>query len=156
MTKQRDSRIAGITMALLPGVVSFLLVSHGRTTTGEAAASAPDIEVASVEQRDIPVYREWVGTLDGLVNAAIRSQVTGYQLTQNYSEGSFVKKGQLLFEIDPRRLQAAVDQAQGQLAQANGADRDLLQAKLDLRQIKLNELLSGVQLHKALGDGWRS
>jgi len=143
-------------MALLLGVVSFLLVSHGRTTAGEAAASAPDVEVASVEQRDIPVYREWIGTLDGLVNAAIRSHVAGYLLTQNYSERSFVKKGKLLFEIDPRAIQAAVDQTQGRLAQANGADRDLLQAKLDLRQIKLNDLLSVVQLYKALGDGWRS
>jgi hypothetical protein len=75
MTKKRNWRIAGITTALLLGVVSFLLVSHGRTAAGEAAASAPDVEVASVEQRDIPVYREWIGTLDGLVNAAIRSQV---------------------------------------------------------------------------------
>jgi hypothetical protein len=116
MTKKRNWRIAGLTAALQLGVVSFLLVSHGRTAAGEAAASVPDVEVVSVEQKDIPVYREWIGTLDGLVNAAIRSQVTGYLLTQNYSEGSFVKKGQLLFEIDPRPLQAAVDQARGQLA----------------------------------------
>src|SRR5580658_855158 len=120
MTKKRNWRIAGITTTLLLGVVSFLLVSRGRTAAGEAAAPAPDVEVASVEQRDIPVYREWIGTLEGLVNAAIRSQVTGDLLTQNYSEGSFVKKGQLLFEIDPRPLQAASDQARGQLAQANG------------------------------------
>jgi membrane fusion protein, multidrug efflux system len=131
MTKKRNRRIAGITAALLLGVVSFLLVSHGRTAAGEAAASAPDVEVASVEQRDIPVYREWIGTLDGLVNAAIRSQVTGYLLTQNYSEGSFVKKGQLLFEIDPRPLQAAADQARGQLAQANG---QLAQAQAQYQQ----------------------
>src|SRR5580658_8994307 len=104
MTKKRNWRIAGIITALLLGVVSFLLVSHGRIAAGEAPAPAPDVEVASVEQRDIPVYCEWIGTLDGLVNAAIRSQVTGYLLTQNYSEGSFVKKGQLLFEIDPRPL----------------------------------------------------
>jgi membrane fusion protein (multidrug efflux system) len=77
----------------------------------------PDAEVVTVEQKDIPLYHEWIGTLDGQVNAAIQSQVAGYLLTQGYSEGSFVKKGQLLLEIDPRPLQAAVDQARGQLAQ---------------------------------------
>ena len=66
-----------------------------------------------VEQKDIPIEREWIGTLDGMVNAAIKAQVTGYLLTQNYAEGSFVRKGQLLFEIDPRPLQAAADQADG-------------------------------------------
>ena len=71
-----------------------------------------------VQQKDIPIEREWIGTLDGMVNAAIKAQVTGYLLTQNYTEGSFVRKGQLLFEIDPRPLQAAADQAEGQLAQA--------------------------------------
>jgi RND family efflux transporter MFP subunit len=85
--------------------------------------------VVQVEQRDVPVYREWIGTLDGMVNAAIRAQVTGYLLRQSYSEGSFVRKGQLLFEIDPRPFQAAVDQAQGQLAQANG---QVAQAKAQL------------------------
>src|SRR5580692_8377389 len=131
MTNKRDWRIAGIAAVLLSGVVSFLLVSRGRTTAGEAAASAPDVEVATVEQRDIPVYREWIGTLDGMVNAAVRAQVTGYLLTQDYSEGSFVKKGQLLFQIDPRPLQAAADQARGQLAQANG---QLAQAQAQYQQ----------------------
>jgi RND family efflux transporter MFP subunit len=139
MTKKRNWRIAGITAALVLGGVSFLLVIRGRTTAGEAAASVPDVEVVSVEQNDIPVYREWIGTLDGLVNAAIRSQVTGYLLTQNFSEGSFVKKGQLLFETDPRPLQAAVDQAKGQLAQANG---QLAQAQAQYQQ-------SGAQLASA-------
>src|ERR1700674_1934046 len=73
-----------------------------RTTIAAGAPAAPESEVAAVEQRDIPMVREWIGTLDGMVNAAIKAQVTGYLLTQNYTEGSFVKKGQLLFEIDPR------------------------------------------------------
>src|SRR5580692_4384719 len=131
MTNKRDWRIAGIAAVLLLAVVSFLLVRSGRTTAGETAALAPDVEVANVEQRDLPVYREWIGTLDGLVNAAIRSQVTGYLLTQNYSEGSFVKKGQLLFEIDPRPLQAAAYQGRGQLAQPNG---QLAQAQAQYQQ----------------------
>jgi len=99
----------------------------------------PDVEVIRVQQKDIPVYREWIGTLDGMVNAAIRAQVTGYLLKQNYSEGSFVRKGQLLFEIDPRPFQAAVDRAQGQLAQANG---QLAQAKAQFLQAQA-QLVSG-------------
>jgi len=84
-----------------------------------AAASAPvPVEVVSVDQKDVPIYREWIGTLDGYTNADVRAQVTGYLLRQGYQEGAFVRKGQLLFEIDPRPFQAALDQAQGQLAQA--------------------------------------
>jgi membrane fusion protein (multidrug efflux system) len=72
-----------------------------------------------VEQKDVPIYSEWIGTLDGLVNADVRAQVTGYLLRQGYQEGAFVTKGQLLFEIDPRPFQATLDQAEGQLAQTN-------------------------------------
>src|SRR5271165_2828132 len=67
------------------------------------------------------IYGDWTGTLDGLVNADVRAQVTGYLLKQGYQEGAFVKQGQLLFQIDPRPFQAALDQAQGQLAQAKAA-----------------------------------
>jgi len=84
-----------------------------------------------VEQRDVPIYREWIGTLDGMVNAEIKAEVSGYLLSQNYAEGSFVKKGQLLFEIDPRPFDAALAQAKGQLAQAIG---QLAQAKAQLTQ----------------------
>ena len=81
----------------------------------------PEVEVVQVEQKDIPIYGEWIGTLDGFVNADVRAQVTGYLLRQGYQEGAFVKRGQLLFQIDPRPFQAALDQAQGQLAQARAA-----------------------------------
>jgi membrane fusion protein, multidrug efflux system len=118
-------------VALLLGAISLQLTSCGRSSAGAAEPTAPEVEVVPVEQRDIPVYREWIGTLDGVVNAAIRAQVTGYLLTQDYSEGSFVKKGQLLFQIDPRSLQAAADQAQGQLAQAKG---QLAQAQAQYQQ----------------------
>jgi membrane fusion protein (multidrug efflux system) len=80
----------------------------------KAAPPAPPpmtVEVMTVAQKDVPIYREWVGTLDGDVNATIRPQVTGYLIRQNYREGDAVKKGQTLFEIDPRTFQAAVDQA---------------------------------------------
>jgi RND family efflux transporter MFP subunit len=120
MRNRPHRRISELCVALLLGAISFQLMSCGRSSAGAAEPTAPEVEVVTVEQRDIPVYREWIGTLDGLVNAAIRAQVTGYLLTQDYSEGSFVKKGQLLFQIDPRPLQAAADQTRGQLAQANG------------------------------------
>ena len=81
-------------------------------------APAPNVEVVPIEEKDVPIYGEWIGTLDGLVNADVRAQVTGYLLKQAYQEGAFVKEGQLLFQIDPRPFQAALDQAQGQLAQA--------------------------------------
>jgi len=87
---------------------------------GRAAAATPipEVEVATVETRDVPIYGEWVATLDGYVNAEIRPQVSGYIIKQNYTEGSLVRKGQVLFEIDPRPFQAALDRAKGDLAQA--------------------------------------
>ena len=75
------------------------------------APTPPQVDVIKVEKKDVPIYREWVGTLDGDVNATIRPQVTGYLIKQNYHEGDSVRKGQVLFEIDPRTFQAAVDQA---------------------------------------------
>jgi len=118
----------------------------GSCTKSTASADLPrppEVEVFTVQQKDIPVYREWIGTLDGMVNAAIRAQVTGYLLRQEYSEGSFIRKGQLLFEIDPRPFQALVDQAQGQLAQANGqvaqAKAQLLDAQARLVSAEANQ-----------------
>jgi membrane fusion protein, multidrug efflux system len=78
----------------------------------------PGVEVATVTQTDVPIYHDWIGSLDGLVNATIRAQVAGYLLTQDYREGDAIKKGDLLFQIDPRPFQATLDQASGQLAQA--------------------------------------
>ena len=77
----------------------------------------PVVAVAPVIQKDVPIYEDWVGTLDGFVNAQIRPQVEGYLLKQDYREGTFVKEGETLFEIDPRTFQAAYDQAKGNLAQ---------------------------------------
>jgi membrane fusion protein, multidrug efflux system len=103
-------------------IVVALIVGAIRPNKRASAAlttASPDVEVVRVVQEDVPVFREWIGTLDGLVNADVRAQVTGYLLKQPYREGSFVKQGELLFQIDPRPFQAALDQAQGQLAQAN-------------------------------------
>ena len=87
--------------------------SHAKT-----AMPVPEVEVVTVETRDVPVYSEWVATLDGYVNAQIRPQVSGYIIKQNYTEGSLVRKGQVLFEIDPRPFKAALDRANGDLSQA--------------------------------------
>ena len=78
----------------------------------------PDVEVVDVVQKDVPIYGEWVATLEGYVNAQIQPQVTGYLLKQNYKDGSFVQKRAVLFEIDPSPFQAVLDQAKAQLAQA--------------------------------------
>jgi RND family efflux transporter MFP subunit len=82
------------------------------------AAAAPQVQVARVVQRDVSIHREWVATLDGYVNAQIQPQVSGYLIKQDYSEGSFVHKDDVLFQIDPRPFQAVLDQAKAQLAQA--------------------------------------
>jgi membrane fusion protein (multidrug efflux system) len=128
---------------LLLGILAFSAMSCARNSTAQNAAPPPDVEVAVVEQKDLPVEREWIGTLDGMVNAAIKAQVTGYLLTQNYTEGSFVRKGQLLFQIDPRPLKAAADQAEGQLAQAKAqlsqANAGLVQAQAQLVSGEANQ-----------------
>lgn len=89
--------------------------------------------MATVIQRDVPIYREWVGTLDGMVNAEIRAQITGYLTQQHYREGDLVKKGQLLYQIDPRTFQAAVDAGKSSLARAQAV---LTTAKLELDRIR--------------------
>ena len=83
----------------------------------------PEVQVVTLAPTNVPIFEEWIGTLDGFVNAQIRAQVTGYLLTQDYAEGSQVKKGDLLFEIDPRPFQAALDQARGETGAGPGAVR---------------------------------
>jgi len=96
---------------------------------GPPAAGPPAVEVVEVVQKDVPITREWVATLDGFVNAQIRAQVSGLLLKQNYVNGSYVKEGMPLFQIDPRPFQAALDQATGKLEQAK-ADLQRAQAQL--------------------------
>jgi RND family efflux transporter MFP subunit len=114
MSMRRQIVAAGISLAGL----SFLIAGCSAPPP-QAQTPPPEVKVIRVEQKDVPVYGEWIGTLTGMVNAEIKAQVTGYLLTQHYTEGSLVKKGQLLFELDRRPFQAALDQAKGQLAQAN-------------------------------------
>src|SRR5215475_4673832 len=141
------SRIGGeMKRASEIGVLIFvILVLAGctRAAAGTQPPPPPEVEVTEAQQRDIPDQREWVATLDGTVNAAIKAQVTGYHQTQNYCEGAFVNKVQLLFEIDSRPFQAALDQTQGQFSQANGqlaqAKAQLSQAQAQLLQAQANQ-----------------
>ena len=105
------------------------LAGCGKQQASDPPAAA--VEVATVVQQDTPVYSEWVANLDGFVNAQIQPHVTGYIIKQEYREGSVVKKGQVLFEIDPRPFKAALDQAEAQLA---GAEAALGKAKLDVER----------------------
>ncbi len=122
------------------GAVSLLVIGlivgamYPKHVSGSQAGAPPEVEVVLVEQKDVPIFGEWIGTLDGLTNADVKAQVTGYLLRQGYQEGAFVKKGQLLFEIDPRPFQAALDQAEGQLAQAKAqlATAEAIQGRTQL------------------------
>jgi membrane fusion protein (multidrug efflux system) len=140
---QSDNRITVFAAGVLLNLCALTTIGCTRTSTAAGAPSPPDVEVAVVEQKDIPIEREWIGTLDGMVNAVIKAEVTGYLLTQNYIEGSFVRKGQLLFEIDPRPMQAAADQAIGQLAQAKAqiaqSKAGLVQAQAQLASAEANQ-----------------
>lgn len=109
---------AGLFLAALAAVV-LTGPSCGGPRPQVAAASAPTrVAVVKAIQMDVPVHAEWVATLEGYVNAVIQPQVSGYLISQNYQEGSYVHRGDVLFQIDPRPFQAVLDQAKGQLAQA--------------------------------------
>jgi len=113
--------------------IATLLTAAGCSNANSAARppQPPAVEVTEVVQKDVPLIREWIGTLDGLVNADIKAEVSGYLVQQAYKEGNPVKSGQLLFQIDPRPFQAVLDQSQGQLAQTQG---QLEQSRAQLTQ----------------------
>src|SRR5467141_2082179 len=143
------SAIAGVALVVI-GV--FIVV--GRSNRPAQAAPRPlDVEVVRVEQKDVPVYSEWIGTTEGIVNADIKAEVTGYLLRQDYKEGSLVKKGQLLFELDSRPFQAALDQASGLVAQFQGqleqANSQVTQAEAQAAQANSQLLQSQAQLAQA-------
>jgi membrane fusion protein (multidrug efflux system) len=124
-----------------PNLVACLLITAclavgllmGCEEKKPAGPAAPAVEVMNVVQKDVPIVREWVGTTDGLVNAKINAQVQGYLIKQYYKEGSLVKRGQILFEIDPRPFQAALEQAKAELAISEG---QLYTAKANLEKIR--------------------
>ena len=105
----------GLPVLLLAWLLPFV---SGCKKSEPRVAGPPDVQVAVVEQRDEPIYREWVGTLEGNVNASISAQVSGYLLTRNYIEGSLVTNGQVLFQLDDRTYQASLDQALAKLGKS--------------------------------------
>ena len=111
--------IGGVFCLVIVGVLFAAM--RPKHVSGASGGGPLDVDVVPVEQKDVQIYVEHIGTLDGLVNADVRAQVTGYLQTQAYKEGSYVTKGQLLFQIDPRPFQAALDQAEGLLAQAQAS-----------------------------------
>jgi outer membrane protein assembly factor BamB len=114
-------------VALLP----TLLCPFGCKKKQPTQLPPPTVEVTQVFPQDVPIYREWIGSLDGSTNAAIRAQVSGYLLSQDYREGTQVKSGDLLFHIDPRPFQAALDQAKGALGKAQA---QLTKTEQDVRR----------------------
>jgi len=124
----RDARRRLSRMLSVGGVLMLAGCARGSATAPPAPIA---VEVVPVIQRDTPIYSEWVATLDGYVNAEIQPRVAGYIVKQNYSEGAPVRRGDVLFEIDPRPFQAILDQARAQLAQA---EAQLAKADLDVER----------------------
>jgi membrane fusion protein, multidrug efflux system len=132
------NRVNCVRMAGMLLVSAGVLAGCGKKDAAPAGPPpAMPVTVVQVEPADVPLTGEWVGTLDGYVNAQIQPQASGYLIKQNYREGAEVSKGQVLFEIDPRPFQAALDQANGQLDQAKGQVQQA-QAQLGLAQINVN------------------
>ncbi len=123
--------VSRTTLSVLVVCICALMLGGCSSSKAAPATPAAMVEVATVIQQDTPIYTEWVAVLDGYVNAQIQPRVSGYIIRQNYKEGSVVRKGDVLFQIDPRPFRAALDQAKGQLAQA---EAQLGKASLDVER----------------------
>jgi RND family efflux transporter MFP subunit len=137
MTNRKDSSHFSVFLSLPLLALGILLA--GCEKPAQPAMAPPAVTVATVVEKDVPIVSDWVATLDGFTNAQIQPQVSGYLIKQNYREGSFVHKDDVLFEIDHRPFQAVLDQAKGQLAQAN--------AQLGLAVINVNRDTPVAKLH---------
>jgi RND family efflux transporter MFP subunit len=130
--------------ALVAAILVNVVARSGAKASVQAP-SAPVVQIAAVEQKDVPAYGEWIGTLTGQVNADVKAQVSGYLLKRDYKEGSLVHKGEPLFEIDPRPFRAALDQAKGQLEQSQA---QLIQDEAQLATAEANQLKSQLDVEK--------
>src|ERR1700731_1591910 len=117
----------------LAALLVLAALTSCKKPAAETSASPPEVLVTDVVEKDVPLIRQWVGTLNGIQNAQVRARETGYLQTIAYQQGGYVKKGDLLFEIDPRPFIAALDQAKGQLAEAQAT---LLGVELDAKRAK--------------------
>jgi membrane fusion protein, multidrug efflux system len=127
------ARLAALMLPVFIGTA--MLAGCGSKKAAPGPRPPMPVAVVEVTPADVPLTSEWVGTLDGFVNAQIQPQATGFLIKQNYKEGAEVAKGQVLFEIDHRPFQAALDQANGQLEQAKG---QVLQAQAQLALAEIN------------------
>jgi membrane fusion protein (multidrug efflux system) len=129
----------------------FLATLAGCSSQEEKPAPPPPgVTVTPVVQKDVDIKQEWVGNMLGNIDANIRPKVDGFLLSQDYTEGSFVNKGQPMFKLDPRQAQAAVEQAQGKLEHARAA---LGQAEIDVKRytpLVAQKAVSQAELDKAL------
>lgn len=153
-----QDRVFGLPKAAAIWLLSLLplVLVHCKGETASAPPTPlPHVDVVEIIQKDVPLYSEWVGTTDGSVNARIRAQVSGYLLKRLYVEGGTVKKGDLLFELDPSKFKAALDQAQGDLVKAQA---QLMKSKLDVERdtplakrgaISQKELVDSIQAYEA-------
>jgi len=144
-------------LPILASLAATLMVSAGCSKKPVAKPPPTEVLVAQVTQQDIPIHSEWTGVLDGFVNATIRAQVPGYLMRQGYREGSKVKKGDLLFEIDPRPFQAVLDQALAQLVKTE-LDVKRLTPLAKEKAVSLEELDDATQANlaaKAAADAAR-
>jgi len=137
---------------MLMAMAATMLMAGGCQKEEKAKApQTPTVEVVAAVQKDVPIYTEWVGALDGSINAVIRPQVTGYLISQHYREGMQVNKGQILFEIDPRTFQNTLNQAKAQLSQQK-ARHDTAKANLArVRPLAEKNALSQKDLDDAVG-----
>jgi len=126
------------------------LAAGCRDTAAVAPPPAPVVKVEPVVEKDVPITSEWVGTLVGYINAQIRARVSGHLVSQNYQEGTLVKSGDLLFQVDPRPFQTALDQAEARLSLA---ESQLSQAKAQVSasQAQVEQAIAKVAQDEAQG-----
>jgi membrane fusion protein (multidrug efflux system) len=143
---------AALQLYAVTTLAAAALLSGGCTKEKAPPPPPPTVEVVDVIQKDVPLYKEWVGSLDGNVNAVIRPQVSGYLIKQNYREGELVKKGQILFEIDPRTFQSELNQTKAQLSQQQ-ARHATAKANLErIRPLAAKNAVSQKDLDDAVGS----
>ena len=144
-----------LTLGLVALAIGVLILPACKKEEAVKALPPPDVLVQDAATRDVPVYREWIGTLDGSENAEIRARVTGYLLKRDYQEGALVKKGDVLFEIDPRPFEAALAEAKSQLGQAQAvqlasqAEAERSQELFDKKVISEKEHTNKIQLNES-------
>ena len=143
MTRARASLM---TPALLTAIVVAATIGSAGCTDTSKAASTPPVPVVKVEavtEKDVPITAEWVGTLVGYINAQVRARVSGHLISQNYKEGTFVKNGDFLFQVDPRPFEAALEQAEARLQQAQ-SQLNQTNAQVSATQAQVEQALAKV------------